>query len=425
MHARRLLDDLDTDRAQKALNLAPRMATLDPAVIEVGKRLEAKRTAKINIGGNNLVLKGDQDKAKMEVLIEPNPAIPQGRAVISFPADAKEELKISRDDPRAAKADITLGVGAAVDPAGPPAKVSYIAERGTSVENLEGVIRNRGHVEKSLSPSLFFRGHTYATNAPIKVVLEPFDEVVHVALRQSPLPKGFKDQFRFHPSDGYMHYNEDLNYQVILTNLTDKDQTVYVDYGIDQDPESKKDRTLILKGRKAKVDTSNNVAFSDRVRGVDLKALDQKVLKTHEVDLGKSRYLQIDVWESPARLRRLTAAPKRFRFTHLDVNSYSGMVNQFYDAGEQMVYLQVCHLLTDPCKGYLDVSASVENLTQGARDRIPSGYAYSFWFGVEPKTDKVKWSVNVGKKIGAFNGTLTINPGAKKEEEKNSEAPKQ
>jgi hypothetical protein len=337
--------------------------------------------------------------------------------------DAKEELKISRVDPRAASADVTLGVGAEVDPARPPAKVSYLAERGIDVEDLEGALRNRGHSERRVSPSLFYRGRTYATDAPIKIVLEPLNEVVQVALRQSPIPKGFKDQFRFHPSDGYMHYNEDLSYQVILTNLTDKDQTVYVDYKIEQDPESKKDKTVTLKGKKAKADFSK-VVFIDGVRGVDLKALGQKELKTHEVDVGKSRYLQIDVWDSPAGRRRLTATPKRFRFTHLDVNSYAAMVNQFYDAAEERVYLQVCHLRTDPCKGYLDVSASVANSSQGATDRIPAGQGYSFWFGVDQKVDKVKWSVNIGKKVNAFDGTLKINAGDK-EKEKDTEAPKQ
>jgi len=420
--ARRLLDDLDTGRAEKSLKMVAGIANEDPGILELGKRLETKRAAKIDISGKNVVLKGDQDKEKMEVLIEPKPEIPQGRAVISFRTDAKEELKISPDDPRAASADVTLGVGAAVDPAGPPAKVSYRVERGTNVEELEGVVRNRGHVERSLSASLFYRGHTYATNAPIKIVLEPLDEVVHVALRQSPIPKGLKDQFRFHPSDGYMHYNEELNYQVILTNLTDKDQEVYVDYRIEQDPESKKDKKETLKGRKSKVEFSK-VFFIDGVRGVDLKALDQKVPKTHEVDRGKSRYLQIDVWDSPARSRRLTATPKRFRFTHLDVNSYAAMVNQFYDAAEERVYLQVWHLRTDPCKGYLDVIASVDNSSQPAFFRIPADKGYYFWFGVAPETEKVKWSVQIGKKVSAFNGTLAINPGAKKEG-KNAEAPK-
>jgi hypothetical protein len=424
--ARRLLDDLDIGRADKLLKIVAGMRNEDAGVVELRKRLETKRAAKITISSKDVVLKGDQDKEKIEVSIEPSPEIPKGRAVLSFRTDAKEELKILRNDPAAASVDVTLGVGAEVNPAKPPAKLGYLVERGINVEELEGLVRNRGHAEKKLWPSLFYRGHTYPinpTDATIKIVLEPLDDVVHVALRESPIPKGSKDQFRYHPSDGYMHYNEVLNYQVVLTNLKDKDQTVYVEYQIEEDPEAKRNMTTILKGKSSRVDFSK-VVFKDGVRGVDLKALEQKKPGTHEVDLGKPRYLQIDVWDSPARGRRLTATPKRFRFTHLDVKSYAGMVNQFYDAAEERVHIQVAHLRTDPCKGLLDMTASVANSSQGAHYGIPPDRGYDFYFGVDPQTDMVKWSVNVGKKINAFSGTLTINPNAKKEEEKNAETPK-
>jgi len=423
--ARRLLDDLDSGRADEFLKMADGIAGEKSEVVTLREKLEAMRSATIKISGPAVVLDENTDKKKMEVSIEPSPQIPKGRAVISFSTDAKEELKISRDDPRAASADVTLGVGAEVDPGRPPAKVSYLAERGLNVEELEGVVRNRGRVERNLLLSLFYRGHTYRANAPIKIVLEPLGEVVHVALRQDrrTIPPHCRDQFRSHPSDGYMHYNETLTYQVILTNLTDKDQTVYVDYKIEEDPESKKDKSVTLRGRKSKVEVST-VVFTDSVRGVDLKALGQKAPKTHEVDLGRPRYLEIDVWDSPARTRRLTAGKKRFRFTHLDVNSYAAMVYQHYDAAEERVYLAVRHLGTDPGKGYLDdVSATVANSSQSAGSRIPTNQGYYFWFGVDPQTDMVKWSVKIGNKGNAFDGTMKINTGAK-EEGKNSEAPK-
>ena len=36
---------------------------------------------------------------------------------------------------------------------------------------------------------------------------------------------------------------------------------------------------------------------------------------------------------------------------------------------------------------------------------------YGFWFGVDPKTEKVNCSVKIGKKGNAFSGTLTISAG--------------
>ncbi len=77
--------------------------------------------------------------------------------------------------------------------------------------------------------------------------------------------------------------------------------------------------------------------------------------------------------------------------------------------------------------------ATAEGDGMGKACKIGKDDFYGFWFGVDPKTPMVQWSVKVGMKSNAFSGTLTINPGAKEKEkekekeiekEKDSEAPK-
>ena len=108
---------------------------------------------------------------------------------------------ILRNDARAASADATLGAPVQVDPDGPPAKASYIIQRGIDVEDREGVVLIRDRAEKSLSPSLFYRGHIYQTTEPIKVVLEPLKEVIYVRLaaRSPDHPKGLPGPVPFAP----------------------------------------------------------------------------------------------------------------------------------------------------------------------------------------------------------------------------------
>jgi len=427
-HARRLLDDFDANRAGIFLKMADGMANENPEVLKkVRQRVETMQAARIKISGAKVVLDGDTHQKKMEVLIEPDRQIPKGWAVISFGPYSKKDLEISRGDAQAASMDVTLGAPAQVNPDGPPSKVSYVVERGIDVEDREGVVLNRDHAEKSLSPSFFYRGHTYQTTEPIKIVLEPLKDVVYVTLRQDrqTIPKGFRDQFRFHPYDGYMHYDEDLKYELVLTNLTNNNQEILLEYKLEQDSESERHEIVKLKGKESKV------IIKDRVRGVDLKKLGQKVLKSHEVDLGRPRHLDIDVWDGPARGRRL--ATKRFRFNHLDVDAYASMMDLHYDAGDEMVKLVVRHLGTDLGKGYIeDVIASVAGISQpatvngdgsGGACKISRDDFYGFWFGVDPKTPMVTWAVKIGKKSNAFSGTLKINAGGK-EKEKDAEAPK-
>ncbi len=435
--ARRLLDDLDTNRAGIFLKMAEGMGKENSEVLKVRQRLGTVQAAGIKISGEKLVFDGDSHQKNMEVSIEPDQQVPSGRAVISFGLFPMKDLRIMRNDAHGAGTDVTLGSGVPVNPEEPPAKVSYIVQRGIDVGDLEGVVLNRDRAEKSLSPSLFYRGHIFQTTEPIKIVLEPLKDVVYVTLRQDrqTVPKGFRDQFRLHADDGYMHYNEDLKYEVMVTNLKKNNQEVFLEHKLEQDAESEQHATVLLKGNERKV------VITDRVRGVDMKNLGQKVLKSREVDLGRPRHLEIVVWDSPARTRRLTT--RRFRFTHLDVDSYAAMLPVYYQ--NEVVYLAVRHLATDPGKGYIeDVTASVAGLSQlatadgdglGKACKIGKDDFYGFWFGVDPKTPMVPWSVKIGMKSNAFHATLTINPGAKekekekdkdkdKDKEKDTEAPK-
>lgn len=100
------------------------------------------------------------------------------------------------------------------------------------------------------------------------------------------------------------------------------------------------------------------------------------------------------------------------------------MVNAYYQ--DEVLYLMVRHLGTDPGKGYIEnviakvggmsQLATVEGDAQGEMCRIGKDDFYIFWFGMDPKTPSVNWSVSVGMKANAFSGSLTINPGAKEKE---------
>ena len=349
-HARRLADDLDTNRANILLKMAGSMGNENPEFLKIRQIVETLQVAKIKVSAASVVLDGDTHQTKIEVWIEPDRQIPQGHAVVSFAPFPKKDLEILRDDVRSAAIDVTLGARAPVVPEGPPVKVSYLVQRGIDVEDREGVVLNRDHTEKTVAASLYYRGHTFQTAPPIKIVIEPLKDVVYVSMRQvrQTIPKGFRDQFRRHPFDGYMHYNEELKYEIVLTNLTDENQELFFDYKLERDPESERHQPVKLEPKEFRV------IVSDWVRGVDMKELGQKVLKSHEVDLGRPRHLDIDVWDGPARSRRL-APTKRFRFNHLDVDAeYAALMDNSWDPGDGLVKIVVRHLGADPGKGYID-----------------------------------------------------------------------
>jgi hypothetical protein len=429
-HVHRLLDDFDLNRAAFFLKLAEGLGHENSEVLKVRQSLESMRAAGIKVSGPKVVLDGDTHTKDMEVVVEPLRLVPKGRAVLFLEPLPIKGLQVLRKDAHGTEAHTTLEAGVQVAPDDSPGRIGYIIQRGIDVEE-QGIVRDRERAEKSLTPSLFYRGHTYRTTEPINIVLEPLNDVVYVTVRQDRqfLPRGLRDQFRAHPDEGYMHYNEDLRYELILTNLKSNNQEVFVESRLEQDAESERHETVVLKGRESKV------VFRDAVRGVDLKKLGQKAPKSREVDLGRPRQLDVTVWDSPARGRRLAA--RRIRFNHVDIDAYAAMVNVYYQ--NEVVYLLVRHLGTDPGKGYIDnVIAKVAGVSQPATDagngegkmcKIGENDYYVFWFGVDPKAPMVKWSVSIGMKGDAFGASLTINPEAKekekeKEQDKGAQAPR-
>lgn len=211
-----------------------------------------------------------------------------------------------------------------------------------------------------------------------------------------------------------------------MTNVKNAPQEVFLDFKLDQDPESERHETVQLKEKEWKV------VIKDLVRGVDMKTLGQKALKSREVDLNRSRNLDVVVWDGPGRGRRLTT--KRFRFHHIDVDAYATMLPVYYM--NERVNVSVRHVATDPGKGFIeDVVASVAGINQlataqgdglGPPVKIGKNDSYDFWFGVDPATPKVPFSVKVGKKSNAFAGTLTINAGGEdKEKDKGKDKAKE
>jgi hypothetical protein len=429
--ARRLLDDLDTKRALTCLELADGKSDAKPEAQSLRKRIATMSGATIKTSGSAVVLDGDTHKKSMDVLITPGQEIPPGRAAISFGPEEIKGLKLSPEDPRAATADVTLGVGAEIGPdERQSTRISYNVERGIDDED-GGASGNRRDVEKLLSPSVFYRGHHFPAD-PIKLELKRLNEFVYVTLRQpkATVPPHYVDQFRRHPTEGYMHYNEQLPYEVLLINLTNKEQKVVVEHTLEQDPESKRRKEVTLKANEKKV------VFTEWVQGVDLKPLGQKDPKHREVDLGRSRYLDIDIWNGPGLKRRAT---KRFRFTHIDVEAYAAMALYDYDSVLQRVILRVRHLGTDPGKGYLDnvvatvgppnVKGASQEATEygdglGPPCKIGRNNYYEFWFSVASDTPSVEYSVKIGNKFKAFHAPLMVGGGGKEKKEAGSEAPK-
>ena len=137
--ARRLLDDLDVKRASSFLKLAEGLGNENSEVLKVRQNLEAMQVATIKIHAATAVLDGDTHEKTMEVLIEPRGQVPKGRAVISFGPDQSNALHLLRNDAQAASADVSLGAPVQVDPDRPPAKVSYLVQRGVNGEDREGI----------------------------------------------------------------------------------------------------------------------------------------------------------------------------------------------------------------------------------------------------------------------------------------------
>jgi hypothetical protein len=331
-----------------------------------------------------------------------------------------------RDDPRAVDVDATLGGRATVDARAPAIKVSYVVARALSAEERAGDIPRDGLAEERLSPSLFYRGHIFGAHEPIKVGLEPLKKTVFVFMQEDPktIPKGFRNQFRYHPDEGYIHYNEDLKYEIVVKNLTKSNQSVFLEYELEDDKKTEH--------HELKIGPKGFKAIPDWIRGVDTKNQGQKVPGSREVDLARPRHLEVKVWDSPARMRPL--ATRRFRFTHIDVDQYATSQDMFYDRGEGKFWILVRHLGSDKGKGYInDVTARVAGLTQAAtHDGQPDGkpclidrnHFYGFWFTIDPDTPVVDWSVRIGKKSNAYGGTYTINEGAKKKQEQDKEKQK-
>ena len=66
--------------------------------------------------------------------------------------------------------------------------------------------------------------------------------------------------------------------------------------------------------------------------------------------------------------------------------------------------------------------ATVDGDGIGEPCKIGKDDFYTFWFGMDPKTPMVNWSVSVGTKANAFSGSLTINPDTKEKQKEKEEA---
>ena len=108
-HARRLLEDFDTNLAGTFLKMADGIGTENPEVQKVHQRLATIQAARIKIGGAKVVVGGDTYENKMEVSIEPDRQVPRGRAVISFGPIPSKDLVLFPADAQTANKDVTLG----------------------------------------------------------------------------------------------------------------------------------------------------------------------------------------------------------------------------------------------------------------------------------------------------------------------------
>jgi hypothetical protein len=259
----------------------------------------------------------------------------------------------------------------------PEQVVEYLVQRTESTPEA---------VQVPLRLGSFYRGRVFPVESALDVTLEPARDPVAVTIVQSyeGLPfKGFTDQFKEHPGQGFLHYGTNLKYKLVLS--TDRTLKVFVRYGLKDHPEPSKSKTL-------EISPKRRGEIIDIIQGNDFP-----IVKTSELLDTAPLTLVVTVFKD--REGGEIMGKGVFPFRMIATPQYISVAADF-DVGARLLYLNVVHLANDPVTGPVKVYASIGGQEWWAwiyRSRF-----VTFPILVPPNLKKVTWRVGVESLPGAF-----------------------
>jgi hypothetical protein len=386
-NAQRLLDDFDIPAAKRLLDV---LASSGARGWDESARVARERgTGSLEIAKTSN--SPDATIARFSVKGRKDSSWPKGQAVM-FLAHA-ESVRVTS----------------------PPRDKNLLAIPLGEAKTLEFTPQNEDESAVTLTPTAWFRGHSYPGD-PISV---PRTEWVKVEILQSvvgdfhwkPTPQGkkekvkIKDQFLDHGHVGYFHTNKSLKYKLRVTNLSHQPLNPFVSW---DGAGANGDQRLQL-GPGASDETIADEATAQLSK-------DGKPEKTT---------LTVTVHDGDPR-GRLLCRPLKVDFKPSDPSPYVKVTWRLLDG--PMLRFKIEHLETDPVPFPVDVDLLVEPANHFRAPGWPSheiprgGHIWFDLVNVSP-VDNFEWNLKV-------NSTSTrkepgrLNDEKKKEKEKPEDAPK-
>ncbi|AGA26729.1 hypothetical protein [Singulisphaera acidiphila] len=380
-HGQRLLDDFAPRQA---------LATLEKAGDDYGDSNELRRAverAKVMLRANLLVdanapktpTLDDQEGMTVSIKVHAEGEIPAGDAVAFLGHDLRLPVSVNQKGADASSGAagtlVPIGAGNPADPA------EFVVERTDSTPET---------VTIKLEPGAFYRGQIFPRDLSASAIvfrLTPGKEGIDVTLRQSDrrLIKIYGDQFERHPGQGFLHPHTPLAYRFVINHTLTKPAKIWVRYGLEG-----KDETFVTR-KDVKLEPGRpNDEIGDRV-DTDL----------HEIPFDKARYLVLEIRKDTEMGRVLFK--RRYPFRQVAPSQYM-RVQDGFDEVQNMAYVNVWHLKSDPVSGPSDVTVSLDG--QSIATTLDRGGAEQWW-RIYPKPPlPVFWRIQVEKVIDAFKGRI-------------------
>ncbi|WP_406695968.1 hypothetical protein V5E97_33745 [Singulisphaera sp. Ch08] len=380
-HGQRLLDDF-----------APRhaLALLEKGGDDYGDSDELRKSverAKVMARANLVVDAAspkqasldDQEGMTVSIKVHSEGEIPPGDAVAFLGHDLRLPVSVNQKG-----GDATSGVAGTLVPIGagnPADPVEFVVERTDSTPETVSI---------QLEPGAFYRGQIFPkdlTASAIVFRLTPGKEGIDVTLRQSDrkLIKIFGDQFERHPGQGFLHPHTPLAYRFVINHTLTKPAKIWVRYGL----EGIEGTFVTRKDVKLEPGRPND-EIGDRVD-----------TDSHEIPLEKPRYLVLEIRKDNEMGRVLFK--RRYPFRQIAPSQYI-RVQDGYDEAQNMAYVNVWHLKSDPVCGPSDVIVTLDG--QSIKTTLDRGAAEQWW-RIYPKPPlPVAWKIQVEQVIDAFKGRI-------------------
>ncbi|SIO61692.1 hypothetical protein SAMN05444166_6828 [Singulisphaera sp. GP187] len=393
LRIRFLRRDLSTWHGQRLLDdFAPRqtLALLEKAGEDFGDSDELRKTvekAKIMLRASLLVdaqapqqpTLDDQEGMTVSIKVRSEGEIPSGDAVAFLGHDLRLPVSVNQKG-----ADTSSGAAGTLVPIGagnPADPVEFVVERTDSTPETVSI---------PLEPGAFYRGQIFPkdlTASAIVFRLTPGKEGIDVTLRQSDrkLIKIYGDQFERHPGQGFLHPHTPLAYRFVINHTLTKPAKIWVRYGLDGI-----DSTFVTR-KDVKLEPGRpNDEIGDRVD-----------TDSHEISLDKPRYLVLEIRKDTEMGRVLFK--RRYPFRQIAPSQYI-RVQDGFDEVQNMAYVNVWHLKSDPVCGPSDVIVTLDGQT--IKTTLDRGAAEQWW-RIYPKPPlPVAWKVQVEQVIDAFKGRI-------------------